>query len=449
MAELERTADAQIPTLRKLRGAAPELTAFLRDAEPFARASRTSIDDLGRAAGAGRAAIRQSSEEVGELRRVAAFAPRLGKPLRQFLQTIDDRKRSTERDPLARTTAPPAPDKTAYKEGQGFTGMEGLLNYVYYQTLGINGFDEFGHLLRITAFTAGPCSPYATNPTEAVRKQCASHLGPVPAGPDQPRSDGERDGGEGACPVREAGRGGRARAAQGRRARGAARAGPARHLQAPGRAPRQRQAAARPDPQAGRGRAAAFRGPAPGRRHRRPAPRLPAEPMRTRRATQSIAASPVLVGAVTVLVALVAVYLAYNANAGLPFVPTYDVRAQVPGGSNLVEANEVRIGGFRAGAVDRIRPGVARPGSRAGGQDRDARSVAIIEMKLDKRFEPIASDSRIQIRPRSALGLKYVDLRAGQVPGRSSSPAARCRWPSRSSRWSWTTSSAPSTTTSA
>ena len=117
---------------------------------------------------------------------MAAFAPRLGKPLRQFLQTIDDRKRSTERDPLARTTAPPAPDKTAYKEGQGFTGMEGLLNYVYYQTLGINGFDEFGHLLRITAFTAGPCSPYATNPTEAVRKQCASHLGPYQPGLTSP-----------------------------------------------------------------------------------------------------------------------------------------------------------------------------------------------------------------------------------------------------------------------
>ena len=182
MAELERTAEAQIPTLRKLRGAAPELTSFLRDAEPFARASRNSIDDLGRAAGAGRAAIRQSSDEVGQLRRVAAFAPRLAKPLRQFLQTIDDRKRSTERDPLARSTSPPAPDKTAYKEGQGFTGMEALLNYVYYQTLGINGFDEFGHLLRITAFTAGPCSPYSTNPTAEVRRQCASHLGPYQPG---------------------------------------------------------------------------------------------------------------------------------------------------------------------------------------------------------------------------------------------------------------------------
>ena len=36
----------------------------------------------------------------------------------------------------------------------------------------------------------------------------------------------------------------------------------------------------------------------------------------------SIAASPTLVGAVTVLVVVVAVFLAYQANNGLPFVPT-------------------------------------------------------------------------------------------------------------------------------
>ena len=60
---------------------------------------------------------------------------------------------------------------------------------------------------------------------------------------------------------------------------------------------------------------------------------------KTRRATGSIVASPVLVGAVTVLIILVAVFLAYNANNGLPFVPTYDVWAQLPGGANLVRGN--------------------------------------------------------------------------------------------------------------
>ena len=62
----------------------------------------------------------------------------------------------------------------------------------------------------------------------------------------------------------------------------------------------------------------------------------------SRRPASSIVASPVLVGAVTVLIAIVAVFLAYNANQGLPFVPTYDVSAELHGGSNLVNGNDVQ-----------------------------------------------------------------------------------------------------------
>ena len=43
-----------------------------------------------------------------------------------------------------------------------------------------------------------------------------------------------------------------------------------------------------------------------------------------------IAGNPVLIGAATVLVILVAVFLSYNANKGLPFVPTYQLNAEVP-----------------------------------------------------------------------------------------------------------------------
>ncbi len=182
MAELSQTAQRQVPTLRKLGNAAPELERFLRSAVPFARESRESVDDLGRAADAGFAAVRESREEVAELAELSGEAPRLAKPLRQFLQTIDDRRRSTEDDPLASQTAPPTPDRTAYARGQGFTGMEAFWNYVYYQTLGINAFDEFGHLLRIVAFTAGPCSGYAANPTKQQVDQCASWLGPTQPG---------------------------------------------------------------------------------------------------------------------------------------------------------------------------------------------------------------------------------------------------------------------------
>ena len=65
----------------------------------------------------------------------------------------------------------------------------------------------------------------------------------------------------------------------------------------------------------------------------------------SRRPAASIVASPVLVGAVTVLVAIVAVFLAYNANNGLPFVPVYRVSVDIPNGARATNANEIRIGG--------------------------------------------------------------------------------------------------------
>jgi hypothetical protein len=44
--------------------------------------------------------------------------------------------------------------------------------------------------------------------------------------------------------------------------------------------------------------------------------------VRGRGRAQSLAASPTLVGAITTLIVIVAVFLAYNASHGLPFVPT-------------------------------------------------------------------------------------------------------------------------------
>jgi hypothetical protein len=52
-----------------------------------------------------------------------------------------------------------------------------------------------------------------------------------------------------------------------------------------------------------------------------------------KRRAPSALANPVLVGAMTVLVAMVAVFLAYNANNGLPFVPTRQLKVDVASGS--------------------------------------------------------------------------------------------------------------------
>ena len=113
-----------------------------------------------------------------------------------------------------------------------------------------------------------------------------------------------------------------------------------------------------------------------------------------------------LVGAITTLIVTVSVFLAYSANKGLPFVPTYDLSATLPSASNLVEGNEVRVGGFRVGVVDRI-------GTTTKIVAGHPKSVAVIHMKLDKKVEPLSIDTDVLVRQRSAIGLKYVQLEPG------------------------------------
>ena len=124
--------------------------------------------------------------------------------------------------------------------------------------------------------------------------------------------------------------------------------------------------------------------------------------MRRRRAT-SIAANPVLIGAATTLVVIVAVFLAYNANSGLPFVPTYELKTEVPDAANIVKGNDVRIGGVRVGSVTNIEPVTYGNGSVA----------AVLTLQLETDVKPLPVDSTVLIRPRSALGLKYVQITRG------------------------------------
>jgi ABC-type transporter Mla subunit MlaD len=128
--------------------------------------------------------------------------------------------------------------------------------------------------------------------------------------------------------------------------------------------------------------------------------------MRNRGGIQGVASSPVIVGAVTVLVVIVAVFLAYNANNGLPFVSTYNLKARLPNADALVKGNEVRIGGSRVGVIREVKPV----------QTGDGGVAAELDLHLDKGAEPIPVDSTIIIRPKSPLGLKYLQI----VPGDSS-----------------------------
>jgi virulence factor Mce-like protein len=113
--------------------------------------------------------------------------------------------------------------------------------------------------------------------------------------------------------------------------------------------------------------------------------------------------SPVLIGSLTVLVTIVAVFLAYNANQGLPFVPTYDLSVTLPDAANLVPGNDVREGGFRIGVIDTIAPH-RRP---------NGTTYAVVHVKLQKSVEPLPIDSTAIVRSRSALGLKYLEITPG------------------------------------
>jgi ABC-type transporter Mla subunit MlaD len=125
--------------------------------------------------------------------------------------------------------------------------------------------------------------------------------------------------------------------------------------------------------------------------------------MRNRGGIQGVASSPILVGAVTILVVIVAVFLAYNANNGLPFVSTYNLKAKVPNADALVKGNEIRIGGVRVGVVKSVTPV----------QEADGRVAAELKLSLDKSAEPLPVDSTVTIRPKSALGLKFLQVTPG------------------------------------
>lgn len=123
-----------------------------------------------------------------------------------------------------------------------------------------------------------------------------------------------------------------------------------------------------------------------------------------RRSRNSLAGNPVLVGATTVLVVVVAVFLAYNANSGLPFVPLYPLTVELPDAAELQAGNDVRVAGALVGRVNTVKASTG-----------DGRQTALVQIQVEKSLEPLPADTSARIRQRSNLGLKYLEL----TPGRS------------------------------
>jgi virulence factor Mce-like protein len=194
MARLGELADEQTPLLADLERAAPDLNTFFTRLGPFAEASRPAVRSLGEMGEVGTKAFHEGKQEVAELNKLAVNAPPFAKPLRQFLQTMDDRKRAIENDPRAKETAPPAPDPTAISGEGGFTGLEAIWDFFFWQTLSINMLDDTAHMLRASLTTDPQCMQWINHkPDQATIDKCNSYLGPYQPGilsPD-PLDDGK------------------------------------------------------------------------------------------------------------------------------------------------------------------------------------------------------------------------------------------------------------------
>jgi ABC-type transporter Mla subunit MlaD len=123
-----------------------------------------------------------------------------------------------------------------------------------------------------------------------------------------------------------------------------------------------------------------------------------------RRRSGSLASSPLLIGAVTTLIVVVAVYLSYNANNGLPFVPTYKIKVVLPTTSGLQASNEVRMAGTRVGIIEGQKP-VLNP--------KTGQITAVATLKLEKKLERLPADTTASVQSVSTIGLKYLALEKG------------------------------------
>ncbi len=124
------------------------------------------------------------------------------------------------------------------------------------------------------------------------------------------------------------------------------------------------------------------------------------------------------------LIVVLAVFLAYNANAGLPFVATYRVTAEVPNAASLVPGNEVRIGGVRVGLVEDVVP-IDEHNGASGRPRAEARQLGrAAPRRLDLRH-PGALGARPQVPRDPARDERSGLPRGSDDPGQPREAGAR------------------------
>ena len=191
MAKLGTAATANTPVVANLNAASSQLHTFFTNlascSQPhtgnqcgFANASLPALQSLGQASVTGKQAVQTAAPTVSILNKFAAPTSQGGAGTGELAQNLaivlgDMNTQDRAVEPDSRSPG-----------GKGFSGLQALLQYVFNQTLAINTFGPFGHMLAVDAFVNPMCSPYATPGTisanlktyGAAYRQCYSWLGP-------------------------------------------------------------------------------------------------------------------------------------------------------------------------------------------------------------------------------------------------------------------------------
>jgi virulence factor Mce-like protein len=182
LAQLGELADQQTPLLADLDASAGQLARLTVALPAFNDALAPALESLASASEPGRRALTAGADEIRALRQASQKSYPVADQLANFLVDLDDRDRAVEPDPRS-------------PGGEGFTGFENVINYIYYQPGALNQFDEVGHYLHFSVYEPNnPCTSYATGVDgvqargggttriAAERAPCVSWVGPSQPG---------------------------------------------------------------------------------------------------------------------------------------------------------------------------------------------------------------------------------------------------------------------------
>jgi ABC-type transporter Mla subunit MlaD len=94
----------------------------------------------------------------------------------------------------------------------------------------------------------------------------------------------------------------------------------------------------------------------------------------------------------------VLVFVGFKSPDAIPGRSYYNIKAKFKNADNLTGHYQVRDGGKLVGQV--LNPRVEN-------------GEAIVDLQLDPSVKPLKSDTRIEVRPRSPVGVRYVDIKPG------------------------------------